>query len=175
MRRGRPNYMESKWRISRIINVLANLQQRKGDVLRFSDIHEEFVKAGIVSNIKHRGNTRRILRRFIEKGYLEQVERGKYRLKVASKPFQLAELIREMREKYEDEMIHEWRVGRHLWTLAEGIIFGLPHNIEENPVYKAVLKVLLIRLANIFNAIVELDITAKMSKDIKRAPYLTQQ
>ncbi len=170
MHRGRPSYLENEWRISRIMNVLADLQQRKGDVLRFSDIHEEFVKAGIVSNIKHRGNTRRILRQLIEKGYLEQVERGKYRLKVAPKPFQVAELIRKIREKYGDKMIYEWRVGGHLWTLVEGIIYGLPHNIEENPVYKAVLEVLLIRLANIFNAIVELGITAKMSKDIKKAP-----
>ena len=170
MHRGRPSYLENEWRISRIMNVLASLQQRKGDVLRFSDIHEEFVKARIVSNIKHRGNTRRILRQLIEKGYLEQVERGKYRLKVAPKPFQVAELIREIREKYGDKMIYEWKVGGHLWTLVEGIIFGLPHNIEKNPVYKAVLEVLLIRLANIFNAIVELGITAKMSKDIKKAP-----
>jgi len=170
MRRGRPSYMESEWRISRIINVLADLQQRKSDVLRFSDIHEEFVKARIVSNIKHRGNTRRILRELIEKGYLEQVERGKYRLKAAPKPFQVAELVGEIREKYGDKMMYEWRVGGHLWTLVEGIIFGLSHNIEENPVYKAVLEVLLIRLANIFNAIVELGITAKMSKDIKKAP-----
>jgi len=170
MRRGRPSYIENEWRISRIINVLADLQQRKGDVLRFSDIHEEFVKARIVSNIGHRGNTRRILRRLIEKGYLEQVKRGKYRLKVAPKPFQVAELIREIHEKYGDNMIYEWRVGGHLWTLVEGIIFGLPHNIEENPIYKAILEVLLIRLANIFNAILELGITARMSKDIKKAP-----
>ncbi len=51
MRKGRPSYLENEWRISRIINVLADLQQRKGDVLRFSDIHEEFVKAGIVSTL----------------------------------------------------------------------------------------------------------------------------
>jgi len=170
MGRGRPSYIEHERRISRVVNALANLQQRKGGVLRFSDIHEEFVKAGIVSNIKYRGNTRRILRRLIEKGYLEQVERGKYRLKVAPKPFQVAELVGEIREKYGDKMMYEWRAGGNLWTLVEGIIFGLPRNIEENPVYKAVLEVLLIRLANIFNAIVELGITAKMPKDIKKAP-----
>ena len=170
MYRGRPGYLENDWRISRIINVLDNLQQRKGYVLRFSDIHEEFVKAGIVSNIKHRGNTRRILRQLIEKGYLEQEERGKYRLKIAPKPFQVAELIRGIREKFGDEMIYEWRVDGHLWTLVEGIIYGLPRDIEENPVYKAVLEVLLVRLANIFNAIIELGVTAKMSKDIKKAP-----
>ncbi|HDJ83535.1 MAG TPA: hypothetical protein ENG44_00890 [Desulfurococcaceae archaeon] len=170
MRRGRPSCIENEWRISKIINVLASLQQRKGDILRFSDIHEEFVKAGIVSNIKHRGNTRRILRQLIEKGYLEQVERGKYRLKIMPKPFQVTELIREIREKYGGAMIYEWKVGGHLWTLVEGIIFGLPHNIEENPIYKAVLEFLLIRLANIFHAIVELGITAKISKDIKKAP-----
>ncbi len=101
---------------------------------------------------------------------MEQVERGKYRLKITPKSFQVSELIREIREKYGDSMIYEWRIGEHLWTLVEGIIFGLPRNIEENPIYKAILEVLLIRLANIFNAIVELGITAKMSKDVKKAP-----
>ncbi len=114
MYRGRPGYLENEWRISRIINVQANLQQRKGDVLRFSDIHEESVKAGIVSNIKHRGNTRRILKQLIEKVYLEQVERGKYKLKITPKPFQVAELIRGIREKLGDEMIYEWRIDGHL-------------------------------------------------------------
>ena len=97
------------------------------------------------------------------------MERGKYRLKVAPKPFQVAGLIREIRKKYGDKMIYEWRVGKYPWTLVKGIIYGLPRNIEENPVYKAILEVLLVRLANIFNAIVELGITAKMSKDIKKA------
>ena len=129
MHRGRPSYIENEWRISKIINVLVVLQQRKGGILRFKDIHEEFVKAGIVS--KHKGNTRRLLRRLIERGYLEQVERGKYRLKITPKPFQVTELIREIREKYGDGMIYEWRVGGHLWTLVEGIVFGLPYNIEE--------------------------------------------
>lgn len=170
LHKGRPSYLEIEWRISRIINVLANLQQRKGEVLRFSDIHEEFVRARIVSNIKYRGNTRRILKRLIEKGYLEQVERGKYRLKVAPKPFQITELIREIHDKHGDEMVYEWRVGGTFWTLAEGVIFGLPRNITENPVYSAILDVLMIRLANIFNAVVEIGIAAKMSKDIKKAP-----
>jgi len=170
MRRGRPSYLENELRISRIIKILVDLQRRKGDILRFSDIHEEFVKAGIVSSIKYRGNTRRILRRLVEKGYLEQVERGKYILKVAPKPFQVAEFIREIREKYREKMIYGWRVGGHLWTLVEGIIFGLPRDIEENSVYKAVLEVLLIRLADIFDAIVKLGITAKISKDVKNAP-----
>ncbi len=56
--------------------MLAGLHQRKDGILRFSDIYEKFVKARIVSNIKHRGNTRRILRQLIEKGYLERVEMG---------------------------------------------------------------------------------------------------
>ncbi len=137
--------------------------QEKGDVLTFNEIHKEFVRMGIVSNIKYRANTRRILKRLVKKGYLERAGRGKYRLKVSPKPFQVTDLINEIREKYGDKMIYEWRVGGHLWTLVEGIIFGLPHDIEENPIYKAVLEVLLIRLANIFNAIVELGITAKIS------------
>jgi len=168
--RGRPNLLNKEERINRIIAVLANLQQRKGGVLRFKDIHEEFVKKRIISNIKYRGNTRRLLRKLIEMGYLEQLERGEYRLKVAPKPFQVIELIKEIQESYGDGMIYEWRVGGQFWTLAEGAIFGLPRNIDENPIYKLILEVLILRLANIFNAIVELGIAAKASKGIKSAP-----
>jgi len=168
--RGRPNLLNKEERINRIIAVLANLQQRKGGVLRFKDIHEEFVKKRIISNTKYRGNTRRLLRKLIEMGYLEQLERGEYGLKVAPKPFQVIELIKEIEESYGDGMIYEWRVGGQFWTLAEGAIFGLPRNIDENPIYKLILEVLILRLANIFNAIVELGISAKASKDIKSAP-----
>jgi len=49
-------------------------------------------------------------------------------------------------------------------------MLGLPRNIDENPVYKFVLEVLLVRLANIFNAIVEMNKAAKTSKDVKTAP-----
>ncbi|WFO74935.1 type IV toxin-antitoxin system AbiEi family antitoxin domain-containing protein [Desulfurococcaceae archaeon MEX13E-LK6-19] len=165
-KKGRPSFLEEQIVLSRILS----LWHEKGDVLTFNEIHKEFVKMGIISNIKYRGNTRRILRRLIEKGYLEQVGRGKYRLKVSPKPFQVTDFINEIQEKYRDKMIYEWRVGGNLWTLVEGIIFGLPSNIEENPAYKAILGVLLIRLASIFNAIVELGITAKLVGNVKDAP-----
>jgi len=166
-RKGRPpKYLDEEILLGRILG----LWREKGDVLTFSEIHREFVRMGLVSNVRYRANTRRILRRLIERGYLEQIGRGKYRLKVSPKPFQVTDLINEIREKYGDKMKYEWSVGGYLWTLAEGIIFGLPRNIEENPVYKAILKVLLIRLANIFNAIVELGIMAKLSRDVKKAP-----
>ena len=76
-------------------------------------------------------------------------------------------------ERYGEEMIYEWRVGGHLWTLVEGVLFGLPRNIEENPIYKVILEVLLIRLASIFNAIVNLGIAAKLSGNVKNTsvPY----
>jgi len=153
-----------------LLNRILSLWWEKGDVLKFNEIHREFVRRGVVSNIKYRGNTVRILNRLIERGYLERVGRGKYRLKVSPKPFQIVELINKIREEYGDKMIYEWRVGGHLWTLVEGILLGLPRDIEENPMYKAILKILLIRLANIFNAIVELGVAAKMSDSVKNAP-----
>jgi len=95
-----------RW-ISRIISILADLHEKNGPVLRFKDIHKAFVKAGIISNIKYRGNTRRLLKRLIEMGYIEQPGRGKYRLKVVPKSFQLIDLIREVQESYGDEMVYE--------------------------------------------------------------------
>lgn len=166
VRRGRLSTLEEQV----ILGKILSLWRKKGDVLTFKEIHEEFVRMGIVSNIKYKGSTRRILKRLIEKGYLEQVDRGKYRLKISPKPFQVTDLINEIRERYGDKMIYEWRVGGTFWTLVEGIIFGLPSTIDENPVYRTILRVLLIRLANIFDAIVELGMAAKISNDIKNAP-----
>jgi len=168
-RRGRPSNLEKQIRLSQILN----LWRRKEDVLTFSEIHKKLVKMGRVSNIKYRASTRRILKMLIEKGYLEQIGRGKYRLKVSPKPFQVTDLINEVRERYGDEMIYEWGVGGHLWILVEGVLFGLPRNIEENPIYKAILEVLLTRLAHIFDAIVALGVAAKLSGDAKSAsiPY----
>jgi len=165
-RRGRRSDLEEEI----LLRKLSKLQEEKGGVLTFSEIHKMFVSEKIISNTKYRGNTRRILRRLMEKGYLEQMDRGKYRLKVSPKPFQVTELINEVREKYGDSMIYEWRVGGHLWSLAEGVVFGLSPEIEDNPVYKLVLEVLLIRLAAIFDAIVQLSIAARISKDPKKAP-----
>ena len=165
-RKGRLSGFEEQVVLSQILS----LWYKKGDTLKFKEIHKEFVRMGLVSNIKYRGNTRRILKRLIKKGYLEQVGRGKYRLKVSPKPFQVTDIINEIRERYGDQMMYEWRVGGMLWTLVEGIIFGLPYNIDENPVYKTMLSVLLMRLANIFDAIVEIGIAAKMSSNVKNAP-----
>jgi len=164
--RGRRSILEEQIMLSRILS----LWRKKGDVLSFKEIHAAFVEMGIVSNIKYRGNTRRILKRLIERGYLEQVGRGKYRLKLSPKPFQVTDLINEIREKHGDSMVYEWRVGGLLWTLAEGVIFGLPQSIDENSVYRVILEVLLIRLANIFNAIVELGVAAKIFSNAKSAP-----
>ncbi|RLE58284.1 MAG: hypothetical protein DRN53_08555, partial [Thermoprotei archaeon] len=102
-----------------LLNRILSLWWEKGDVLKFNEIHREFVRMGVVSNIKYRGNTVRILNRLIERGYLERVGRGKYGLKVSPKPFQIVELINKIREEYGDKMIYEWRVGGHLWTLVE--------------------------------------------------------
>jgi len=170
-RRGRRSGLEEEIFLGRLLS----LWREKGDVLTFSEVHEAFVSMGVVSNIKYRSNTRRILKRLIEKGYLEEVDRGKYRLKVSPKPFQITDLINGIIETYGDSIIYEWRVGGHFWTLAEGIIFGLPRDVESNPTYKLILEVLLIRLASIFNAITELSIAVKMSKDPKKVPipYIT--
>ena len=169
--KGRRSITEEQITLSRVLS----LWHEKGDVLTFKEIHEEFVRMGIISNIRYRSNTRRILKRLIKRGYIEQVDRGKYRLRVSPKPFQVTDLINEIRGKYGESMIYEWRVGGIFWTLAEGIIFGLPHDVDENPIYRAMLNVLLMRLASIFDAIVELSTAIRISSSVKRTliPYKT--
>jgi len=166
MKRGRRTIVEDNM----LINEILSLWDEKGDVLRFMDIHRKFVKVDVVSNIKYKSSTMRILNRLIQKGYLERIDRGKYQIKVSPKPFQVSNIINQLREKYGDKMIYEWRTGGFLWTLAEGVIYGFPRDIEDSPLFNEILRVLLIRLSSIFKAIVMLGVSAKLFKDIKKAP-----
>ena len=85
-------------------------------------------------------------------------------MKGAPKPFDILERISELRERYGDVLDYEWRIGGYLWTLAEGIIFGMPKEVGENPIYRFILGVLLARLAWIFEAIKMLAVAAKLAK-----------
>ncbi len=149
------------WRF--YLNKILGIWREKGESLTFSEIHKEFVKLGIVSNEKYKASTHRILKRLVEEGYLER-NREKYKLKVSPKPFDIIGKISEVREKYGDELIYEWRVGGRFWALAEGMILGMPKEVEENSVYKFILNVLLIRLAQIFEALESLAVAAKLAK-----------
>lgn len=114
------------------------------------------------------------MKSLIKEGYIEKDEDGKYRLKISPKPFDVIRKAVELRDKYGEEFIYEWRIGGMFWTLAEGLILGLPRSIEKNQVYREVLNILLIRLAQIFEAIRHLAIKARiyefLGKDIRSAP-----
>lgn len=161
MNKSRYSKFEERSRINHILELLRNKEQ---NIFEFNEIHEIFVNKGIVSNSKYKANTRRILRRLINKGYLAQVDRGKYKLKMLPDSFDIVKLINNLKNTYGNDNVYEWRSGGALWTLAEGIIFGMPSSI--NPIYKQILEILLIRLASIFDAIVELSITSRMSNEI---------
>ena len=141
IKRGRLGW---KRHLEKILRLWANK-----DTLSFTEIHEKFVKLGIV---KHKKSTSRILKDMINKGYLEKVN-GYYRLKKSPYTFSIADKLEELLQKYGNDRTYEWRVGETLWTLAEGMVIGLPKNVDENPHLKIILEVLLIRLANIFKAL----------------------
>jgi len=166
-RQGRPG-----WRL--YINEIISIWKEKKQPLRFKEIHNEFVKRGIVSDQKYTASTTRILKSLIREGYIEKDEDGTYRLKISPKPFDAIKKATELRDKYGEDLIYEWRVGGTFWALAEGLVLGLPRNIEDNPTYRAVLNILLVRLAQIFEAIRQLAIKARLynslGRDIGSAP-----
>ncbi len=137
-----------RFRIREILSIWPD----KDAVLSFTKIHNEFVKRGIVSDSRYKKSTSRILKKLIEEGYLEIVGKG-YKLKVNPQPFTVIDKLKELQLKYGTSRTYEWRVGGNIWTLVEGVILGMPANINENPNFKIILEVLLMRVANIFEAL----------------------
>lgn len=149
-----------RFRIREILSIWPD----KGAVLSFTKIHNEFVKRGIVSDSRYKRSTSRILKKLIEEGYLEMVDEG-YKLKVNPQPFTVIDKLKEMQSKYGTSCTYEWRVGGSLWTLAEGVILGMPANIDENPNFRIILEVLLIRVANIFEALRSLVLAVGIAEE----------
>ena len=167
----RANLGRYGWRL--YLNRILSIWKKKGNILSFSEVHKEFVRLGIVSDVRYKASTYRILKRLIEEGYLEKVG-NKYKLKVSPKPFDILEKIDEIRRKYGDKFCYEWRTGGLVWVLAEGAIFGMPNDVHKNPAYDLILGILLVRLARIFDAIKSIAVAAKMVKnnggDVTKAP-----
>lgn len=149
------------WRlhISRILSIWPS----KDAVLTFNEIHGKFVELGVVSNSRYKASTARILKKLVKEGYLEKVDKG-YRLKVGPRLFTVIDKLKELQLRYGKAHIYEWRVGGIFWTLAEGAILGIPGNIDKNPSFKIILELLLIRLANIFEAIRSLVLAAGLAE-----------
>jgi len=158
-----------QFRIREILSIWPD----KDAVLSFTKIHNEFVKRGIVSDSQYKCSTSRIIKKLVEEGYLEKVDKG-YKLKVNPQPFTVIDKLKELQLKYGRSRTYEWRVGGNFWTLAEGVILGMPANIDENPYFRAILEVLLIRLTNIFEAfrslVLAIGIAEKNGGDLSSIP-----
>ena len=100
--------------------------------------------------------------------------RGRYRLKVSPRPFNVMESIEVIRRRHGDELTYWWRVEGHFWVLAEGVVFGMPREVERNPVLSVILALLLTRLACIFEALYSTAMMARMTmlkrEDAARIP-----
>ncbi len=139
--------------------------------LTSSEICQKLTELKIVHNKDY---CRRILRELVKDGYLERINNNRYRLKINSQFPNILNILKDLYDIYKPNRIYNWYVGGSFWVLAEGVILGLPRNIDENPFIKEILNVLLVRLSRIFYALAEIALLAgfaeKKGLDIKSTP-----
>lgn len=128
-------------------------------LLRFKDIQQKLEEKRISKK-----KICDVLKEMVEEGVLEKTEDG-YKLKILPKQFSIIKKLEELYSKYEPTYIYQWRYGGMFWASAEGIIIGIPEDIDENPHYKEILRILLTRLVSIYEAIRSIALTIGFAKE----------
>lgn len=81
------------------------------------------------------------------------------------KQFSIIKELKKLYSKYEPTHVYRWRYGGTFWTSAEGTIIGIPEDIDKNPHYKEILRILLTRLVSIYEAIRSIALTIGFAKE----------
>jgi len=84
-----------------------SIWQNKNKILTFTEIHRKFVEMGVVSSMKCKASTSRILKRLIKEGYIEKVGTKGYRLKIKPRPFNIIGKMKELQQIFGDSLIYE--------------------------------------------------------------------
>jgi hypothetical protein len=132
------------------LDAAISLWRDKDDVLRFIDIHRGLIEKGIVQKDSFYYKTNRILKQLQEKGAIEKIRRGEYRLLIDPLGFRLFDRLSDLRG--EEEMAR-LRIGGVLWTACELHVLGFPEEALGYDYVHATLDVLGIRLCEIFQAL----------------------
>lgn len=141
----------------RIIDALVSLWRDPEQAHSFMTIHRCLVEKGIVSNIKNKMTTTRILRRALALGILEySPSENAYRLKITpDEESYLFSYLESLRRKYKAE---SYNTGSCYGTeICNLYMLGIPDHILKNPKYEVVLRALLHRLSHIFGALLALS------------------
>lgn len=130
-----------------------------GTIRQFTEIHGSLKTRNIV---KHNYQTIRILDRASRLGFIEKVERGRYKSNVEPGEFRVFDYLQNLRHRSE---IARGRIGGALWSSHDMYFLGMPENVFADKEGNYVLQILNIRLAELFNAYKALAMEMKTRKE----------
>jgi len=136
-------------------------------VMQFMEIHRALIEKGLVTNEDDRYKTDRLLKWLIKEGYVEKIDRGKYRITVKPDEFKLFDYLQKIRSDYRGNSLNFYsRTGGSLWASNETYHLGMPEEIMIYPDADFCLQILSIRLDRIFRALKAVSQTVKMRRDL---------
>jgi len=134
-----------------ILNSLISLWVNSETPLTFMEIHKGLYKKKIVTDLKNKMTTTRILRKAIEEGYIRR-EGKVYYLNVTPEKFRVLDYLQQI----SDGPVTETIIGGSFTPICHIYSFGMSKNILGNPKVKFIFEFLCSRLANLFEALNQL-------------------
>jgi len=164
--RGRPVHEKDLKKKQVIMDSVLAVWPENQQVIHFMEIHQALLEKGLVANEIDRYKTDRLLKWLIKDGYIEKVDRGKYKITVKPDEFKLFDYLQKIRSHYRgDNLNFNSRTGGTLWASNETYHLGMPEEICEHPDANFCLQILSIRLDRIFQALKSVSQTLKMRRD----------
>jgi len=164
--RGRPVHDKDFKKKQVIMDSVLAVWPDNGVVMQFMEIHRALIEKGLVTNEDDRYKTDRLLKWLIKEGYVEKIDRGKYRITVKPDEFKLFDYLHKIRSDYRGNNLNfHSRTGGFLWASNETYHLGMPEEIITYPDANFCLQILSIRLDRIFRALKAVSQTVKMRRD----------
>ncbi|MEM2137217.1 MAG: hypothetical protein QXI93_04600 [Candidatus Methanomethylicia archaeon] len=135
-----------------ILNSLISLWVNSETPLTFMEIHKGLYEKKIVTDLKNKMTTTRILKKAIEEGYIRR-EGKVYYLNVTPEKFRVLDYLQRISET---GPVTETIIGGSFAPICHIYSFGMSENILENPKVKFIFELLCSRLTSIFVALNEL-------------------
>ena len=164
--RGRPVHDKDLKKKQVIMDSVLAVWSDNRVVMQFMEIHRALIEKGLVTNEDDRYKTDRLLKWLIKEGYVEKIDRGKYRITVKPDEFKLFDYLHKIRsDSRGDNLNFNSRTGGSLWDSNETYHLGMPEEIITYPDANFCLQILSIRLDRIFRALKAVSQTVKMRRD----------
>ena len=164
--RGRPVHDKDLKKKQAIMDSVLAVWPDNREVMQFMEIHRALIERELVTNEDDRYKTDRLLKWLIKEGYVEKIDRGKYRITVKPDEFKLFNYLQKIRSDYRGNSLNfNSRTGGTLWASNETYHLGMPEEIMSYPDADFCLQILSIRLDRIFWAFKAVSQTVKMRRN----------